>query len=130
MFRAVVQIGVVIGTAMVSPHDGLTRRQSSLELHFDVVAFDHDSVAGNTLKRWRPQHSTALQVKFRAVPWTSDRRALNLTLRQRPTIMRARVRDRIISSLDVEECDSLALDGKRTRLVGGDVRNLRYLNEV
>src|SRR6267154_6189786 len=130
MFRAVVQIGVVIGAAMASPHDGLARRQSSLELHFDVVAFDHDSVAENTLKRWRPQDRTGFQVEFGTVPWTSDRGALKLTLRQRPAVVRACVRDGIISSLDVEEGDSLAIDGERTGLAGGDVFNFRYLNEV
>lgn len=81
---------------------------SRLYLQFDVIAFDHDFVTWNALLRWRPQDGARFQIEIRAVPGAGDLGALNVAFRQRSAAVRATVADGIISSLDIEEGDSLA----------------------
>ena len=74
-----------------------------LYFHFDVIAFDHDFVTWNALRRWRPQDSAGSQVEIRTVPRTGDLDALNVAFRQRSTTVRTGVADGIVSSLHIKE---------------------------
>ena len=59
-----------------------------------------------------------------------DLGALNGAFRQRSATVRATVANGIISSLDIEEGDSLALDCERSRLARWHVPGCRYFDEL
>src|SRR5882724_10994046 len=101
-----------------------------LYLNFDVIAFDHDFVTWNALLRWRPQDGARFQIEIRAVQGAGDLGAMNGAFRQRSATVRATVANGIISSLDIEEGDSLALDCERSRLARWHVPGCRYFDEL
>lgn len=103
--------------------------QALLDFDFNVRSFDHDLVTWNALLRWRPQDGARFQIEIRAVPRTSDLGALNVAFRQRAAAVGAGIADGVISSLHIEEGDSLAFDCERSRLTRGHVLGFRYFDE-